>query len=252
MYWCWSGCRSIIRKVLRAFFFLVLSITCAAVEIDHFTVAVKDLDESAKVLSKAGFTLKKPHVYKSGLQKGLKTQAVRLASGQYFQIVSVGENPGPLGRWYLKFLKNHEGGATVVIKRDGLSELEKIFNKAAIPTRLVKNIGYDWLSFKTEGPFHNLSFITYRNPPHITPNLTRHANSAQSIKRLSINAPGDPFQWAKIMKLAESEQVGLNFVTTGAYKNPQLFIPQVEIEVSKNSKKSSFILGKTLFSLKTK
>lgn len=237
--------------------------TFAGVSIDHITLIVKDLDESATKLSRLGFTLKKPHSYKSGLQKGLTTQAIRFASGQYLQLISFtkknkngeGQNLGELGKWYQRILNSTAGGATVVLKFDEEEEIEKaqtLLNQAGLSSKLSKMTGHDWLSFKTKGPYSNLAFIFYRNPPRIGPRLIDHKNKAIGIHQIRINAPGDPFEWAKMMKLTKASSVGLKFVETGRFQDPLLFVREVILESSntpRNLKK--FTIGKTKFSFKS-
>lgn len=268
MYWCWSGSRSFCGKMLRKIF-LALSIqlfilwgpsSFAEVSIDHITLIVKDLDESASRLSQLGFTLKKPHTYKSGEQKGLTTQAIRFSSGQYLQLISftkrdkngLGQGLGELGKWYQNILSATEGGATVILKFDEEEQIQKtagLFKEAQIPSKLIKNQGHDWLSFKTKGPYSNLSFIFYRDPPRIQPQLVDHQNKVVGIQKVLINAPGDPFSWAKILKLSKADQVGLQFVETDRFRDPLLFIREVILEGPPSKKPLIFTIGKTKFFL---
>ena len=53
-----------------------------ATRVAYFTIAVKDLDAAAKKLAQAGFTLKRPHHYTNGHQRGLIAQAIKLKNGQ--------------------------------------------------------------------------------------------------------------------------------------------------------------------------
>ncbi len=249
-------------KGFIALFFL-LNFCVLAVEIDHVTIAVHDLDKAATTLAKKGFVLKKPHRYQKGLQQGLTTQAIRFSSGQYLQLISFskkdkkgkGVGLGELGKWYQKFLNSTEGGATVILKygdKEEIRKTEKELNSQGLTCRLTQEAGFDWLSFKTYSPFQNLAFIHYKNPPSIGPELLAHANKVTGISKVRINPPGDPFQWAKIIRLSRASTVGLDFIDSGTFKEPDLFVREITLKRSltpraskKGQELASFTLGRT-------
>lgn len=233
--------------------------------IDHVTIAVDDLDQAAKVFAAQGFTLKKPHLYSSGPQAGLKTQSIRLASGQYLQLVAIdkkGKNnkkKGALAKWYAKQLKNTQGGATLVLEHSHPKELCQLYKKRNIECLFDSHPGYDWMSFKTSGPFHPLAFIKYKKRPKIFKELIEHDNKVSRIKKLILSQQGSFEKWAEIMTLAEARGVGLEFSELG-FKSEGVFIQEVHLIfkpgslVNKKAKPQnpnrSFSLGKTIFTIK--
>lgn len=231
--------------------------------IDHVTIAVDDLDQAAKIFAAQDFTLKKPHLYSSGPQAGLKTQSIRLASGQYLQLVSLnkkGKKKGALAKWYAKQLKNTQGGATLVLEHSHPKELCQLYQKRNIACLFESHPGYDWMSFKTSGPFHPLAFIKYKKRPKIFKELIEHDNKVSRIKKLILSQQGSFEKWAEIMTLAEARGVGLEFSELG-FKSGGVFIQEVHLAFEPDSlvvKKAkphglnrSFSLGKTIFTIKT-
>jgi hypothetical protein len=216
------------------------------VSLDHVTIAVKNLDRAAKIFSRNGFTLKKPHEYKSGPQKGLVSQAVRFKSGQYLQLIAVEKEAGALSKWYQKKLKAGEGGATVILKHSHPDKLCDLFQKNDLPCQSQNKNFHQWLSFKTNGPYHPIAFIKYDRPIKTIDELLNHKNKVVAIKRVSVSPQGDPFQWAKIMTLAQAQGVGLEFSSTG-HNSSGVFINEIKFLTESNEKRAPFFLGKTAF-----
>lgn len=226
------------------------------VSLDHITIAVSKLEETAKLFSQKGFTLKKPHHYRSGAQAGLTTQAIRLESGQYIQLVSVskssGSSLGPLAKWYQSQLRISQGGVTVVLNHSHPKRLCEDLMKKQIPCEFKKLSRHHWMSFKTESSFHPLAFIHYTNAPSISEELTTHSNSITSIKKVKLNQQGDAFKWAAIMTLARAQGIGLEFSTT-SYKGGAGFINEVVLHGPRTKETGlrphfrEFSIGHTVF-----
>lgn len=220
--------------------------------VDHISLAVSDLDKAAMEMAKAGFTLKKPYVHKTGPQKGLTSQSIRLASGQYLQLIGPtrlksghSRKDGALAKWYQEFLKGAEGGVSLVIKHPNLKELEKKLNQKGLPCRLVKNKGYQWLSFKTGSAFQNVAFIFYTDPPQIFPELIKHSNQVTSIEKVTLLPQGDPKVWSQIFSTAGALNLGLEFSSGPLFKNPQIFISHIILRKLTGKDSPPFFIGKT-------
>lgn len=224
------------------FLFLISSFTYCG-EIDQVTLAVKDLDQAAKLFSQKGFTLKVPHEYHSGHQNGLKVQSIRFLDGTYLQLVSVQKAIGELSKWYQKFLEKQEGGAFLVLKAENLKELEKEFKKIQIDSLFSKAKDHHWLSFKTGSPLQNISFIDYRKSMTQKPGLTNHENLSLGIKTLTVRARGDTSVWAKVLTLSDSLNSHLIFSPL-TYQDG-VFISEIVLRTKRRPTPSAFSLGKT-------
>lgn len=224
--------------------FLLSSSAFAGVKINHVNIVVSDLDKAARFFSSQGFTLKKPHIYKKGLRKGLITQAIRFQDRSYLQLIAPSTlkegKEGALTEWYQDQLKNGEGAVSFVIEKNKLKELQKVFKKNKIDSSFQQYPRYQWLSFKTGSPYQYLAFINETNPPNISALLTGHQNKTTGIYGLSFAPPGEPAIWAKLMTLATARDLSLNF-ESHHYNSP----PIKEVLISGLAKKFSW--GRTIF-----
>lgn len=219
------------------------------VQIDHVTIAVKDLNASAKLSSSQGFTLKKPHTYLKGVQAGLITQSIRFKNGQYLQLVSPKSGEGKLAQWYQKFLKQSGGGATLVLRHPDLQDLEKKLLLKKVSSQYLKNNDYDWLSFKTNSPYQHLSFINYKKGLSFPEELFNHASKAYGISHLVLSQPGDAYVWADILTTSNAQGIGLEFSPT-TFKT-HVFIQEIILKTSLEDTPRPFWLGDTKISFKS-
>lgn len=219
------------------------------VSIDYITIAVKDLSKTATLFSKKGFTLKKPHLYKTGPQAGLMTQSIRFKNSQYLQLVSPINDKGKLSQWYLRFLKNSEGAATLVLRRSKLEVLEKKLKKLKLACQYSKNKGHDWLSFKTDSPFQHLSFIDYKNQIQLPEELFQHKNQVFSFEKLVLTLQGDPVAWANIFTKAQARGIGLEISSTSY--NSAVFVKELYLLTTKKPLPKPFSIGGTKISFKS-
>lgn len=231
--------------MLVLFLFTFLSFSSSAGEIDQVTLAVHDLNKAAALFAQKGFTLKVPHEYKKGHQKGLIVQSIRFPKG-YLQLVAVKTTGGELAKWYKKFLENQEGGATLVLRQKNLKDLQSVFEKSSIESKFQNNRNHHWLSFKTGTPLQNLSFIDYQVLLSQNPELLNHQNKVQNIKSLSLNTKGKAEDWAKILTLSQSQNAGLNF--SGLTYKSSVFISEIVLETSQIPLPEAFYLGGTKIS----
>lgn len=230
-------------NLVLSFFFLSLNF---AGEIDQVTLAVKDLDIAAKTFSDKGFTLKVPHKFERGHQKGLIVQSIRFKNGSYLQLVAVKSPEGELSKWYQKFLKNQEGGATLVLKQPHLKDLKKKFLKAKLRAELKVFKDHNWLSFKTGDPLQNLSFIEYKLSISQVPDLLDHKNQSEGIHSLKINPTGPVNIWAKVLTLSQSQFANLLFSPITFDKGS--FIREIVLKTKRDPVPEPFTIGETKIS----
>lgn len=218
----------------------------------YLAIAVSDINESARQLAQAGFTLKKPHTYKEGVQAGLVIQSALFRDGTSFQIVSPKKTTGPLSRYVKKLLKNGEGGHQVVLETNLPKNLEETFLKSPDlpPLKRAEHELYSWVSFKTESPFAHLAFLKWKRRPNFIDDLYQHPNGALSISKVVLRPIGDPFQWAKILQKAKATQSRLDF--SGLLSKGSSFIEKVVIQTSKKPRPKDFALGDTTFVFENK
>ncbi|MCR9204667.1 MAG: hypothetical protein NXH75_08830 [Halobacteriovoraceae bacterium] len=228
--------------VLSLFF---LSLNFAGV-IDQVTLAVKDLDIAAGTFSKKGFTLKVPHEYKKGHQKGLIVQSIRFKDGSYLQLVAVKTPQGELSKWYQKFIKNQEGGATLVLRQPNLKGLKEKFLKAELKAELKTFKDHNWLSFKTDNPLQNLSFIEYKKSISQVPDLLNHINKSFGIHSLRINPIGPAKNWAKALTLSQSQLANLLF--SAITFNNGSFVREIILKTKLQPVPEAFQIGETRIS----
>lgn len=238
-------------KLLVALLFLVLNCTTfaqAIVELNYVTIAVEDLGEAAKLFSSKGFTLKKPHEFDDGFQKGLIAQSIRFENDQYLQLIAIDKstkNHGALTNWYKNFLKNTQGGATLVVSHSMLKDLQKKLEKEGIKSGIEKNPKYDWLSFPPDSPLAPLSFIKVIEPPRTFLGVTKHDNGALAIDRVFIRPFGPVKELAKVFDLAEARGIGIDIMHTTFDQKAN--IPKIRILTKE--KQDSFLIGNTIIEL---
>lgn len=197
-------------------FFITLLSFAAKAEVLYFTIGVPNLEEAAKKMAKAGFTLKVPHHYEKGVQRGMVVQSIKLANGQYFQLVGLdkGKGLGALAKWYQERMDEKPVGATLVLKSGvKLKELQKLYEQSAIKSEYQSFPRYEWLSFKSDSPYAPISFIDQTYLPHDTIDLTDHPNKVTGLGRITIRPVGDTSVWAKILTLSQAQDSSLSFET---------------------------------------
>jgi len=219
VYRCRPRCCPLYREMLRMLFALaclgsVLGLQASAV--DHINIIVPDAHKAALFFSKKGFTLKKPHDYSSGVQKGLSSQSIHFSSHQYIQLMSLSSKESKLGAlalWYQGFLKdnNKAQGLGLVLKNSNLKELNKKLLKKGIPNKFKDLPNYKWLSFKTGSDLQHVSFIDPKKYIQRSEALTNHQNKARAIKTIFLKLKGDARQWATIFQQADALSLGLEF-----------------------------------------
>ncbi len=208
-----------------------------AARVSYFTIIVADLDKSATLLSQAGFTLKVPHTYKEGHQKGLIVQSIKLKNGQYFQIMALDSQASKLGalaKWSQSLLKESDAlGASLVIEDTALplKKIHSLLKENKIESQLKTFPRYSWLSFKTQSPYSPVSFIKQDYFPSDAQELLTHENQAKGLGHLEVRPFGNPETWSKIMTLSGSTQSQINFDTP--LFSGKGFIHLVEIRSSK-------------------
>ncbi len=208
---------------------------------------MKDLEATAKELARAGFTLKRPHVYADDFQKGLTAQSIKLKNGQYFQIVSPrAKNLGALARWYEELIKDGPVGATLILEDMPLSlkDLDVLFKENSIEAQYQKFDRYEWLSFKTQSPYAPLSFIAQSYLPADSDELLAHDNQAVGLGKIELRPVGNPEVWAKIMTLSQSTDAQLSF--DAPMFGGKGFIPSVEIKTTKKPLPAPLKIGHIL------
>ncbi len=236
MYWGWPGCRSFFGKVLKT-------------TLLYIAIAVSDINEAAKLFSQKGFTLKKPHHYKSGLQEGLTTQSVLLRDGTSLQLVSPKKDKdkkkGKLTQYVKDVIKNGGGGYQIIMHTNSPKKLEKSLNQQQdIPSvRLEEHAQYSWLSFKTESPYAPLSFLKWKKAPQFIDELFHHPNETFGIAKVTLRPQGDPQKWAKIINKSKATQSRLDF--SGLMSTGNAFVEKIILKSKLRSVPSSFKVGET-------
>ncbi len=197
---------------------------------------MKDGDSVAKRLASAGFTLKRPHIYSEGFQKGLIVQSIKLKNGQYFQVVS--PNPkeskrGDLALWYENQIQTGAIGAGLVLEDMPipLNQIHAQFKKAKIKSQLKRFKRYSWLSFRADSPYSALSFIDQQYLPSDSQEVLTHENGAYSLGHIQVRPYGVPETWASILTLSGSTQARLKF--DAPLFSGKGFITEVEIKSKK-------------------
>lgn len=212
----------------------------------YITLAVSQLDQAASDFSQRGFTLKKPHHYKKGNQKGIVTQSILFEDGSSLQLLSVKKAESPLAKWYQKAIQNNRSGGTqVVLQNNQLKEVAKNFSQSPLYDlfKLEEHPQYSWLSFKTQSDYAHLAFLQWKRPPQFTSELFQHPNETQGIKKILLRPVGDPMKWVQIIKNSHSQESGLDF--SGLFTSGNSFVEKIILKTRKKPLPKAFKVGST-------
>ncbi|MBC97776.1 MAG: hypothetical protein CME63_08500 [Halobacteriovoraceae bacterium] len=213
----------------------------------YFSIAVKDLEQVAEKLSKAGFTLKKSHLYKEGFQRGLRVQSIKLKNGQYLQLVSLNSKDsstyGELAKWYEKRMNDRPIGLTITLEGMpySLDQIQKSLKKESISSQYQKYPRYEWLSFPSESPYAHLTFIDNAYQPQDSDEVLTHDNGAYALAEVGLRPFGETSKWVKILTLSGARESQLSFDTP--LFSGKGFIDFVEVKTKKTPLPEPLSLG---------
>jgi hypothetical protein len=148
-------------------------------QLDHVTIAVRDLESAAAAFSDdLGFSLKPGRVH----ENGLRNVHIRFTDGSAIELLTTGDGvPDELSESYERFLSAGDGGAYLALRAGPVEAVLGRLEERAVEARVTRGKAFDWVAFPMDHPLHRVYFIHVHTRPPDLPEQLDHANGATGL-----------------------------------------------------------------------
>lgn len=179
-----------LERNLIKLFLIVLSISLLnsqpiELKLDHITISVSDLHESAELFGQLGFNLKEGRLHQNSIQN----KFIEFADETEIELITATEKKDKLSGWYVDFItKNPDGKAAfIAFSITDLNPLIEKLQKAKLPFITSDLIYAKLISFSQDSEFHPLFFIKYNQKNTGNKMDQNHKNGVIKIKSVWLN-----------------------------------------------------------------
>lgn len=151
--------------------------------IDHVTIAVKNLEAAGDYFKSLGFTLKQGHLHPNSINN----LHIKFKDGTEVELITASDPKDALAKEYLDLINQGNAGAFVALNSTEFDEISSILTEHLFPHNTSSNAVTGNITFPRNIPIRTFWFVDYLNPFVEQEKFVSHKNMVTGLEAIWLN-----------------------------------------------------------------